>query len=60
MWKETCPICKKDFSKGALKGHIAAVHEGKRPFVCDSCDSTFATNDGLKTHTEMVHEGKKN
>ena len=40
--------------------YLQADHEGKGPLVHDSCDSTFATNDGLKTHTEMVHEGKKN
>ena len=32
--------------------YLQADHEGKGP-----CDSTFATNDGLKTLTELLNEG---
>ena len=35
------------------------VHEGKRPFKCFECDSTFKLKCDLKNHTQSVHEGKK-
>ena len=45
--------------------HIAAVHEGKKPFKCETCDATFARKnkftrkDNLNTHIATVHEEMK-
>ena len=33
-----------------------SIHEGKKPFECDKCDSTFTRKHGLKYHLEIVHE----
>ena len=35
------------------------VHEGKKPFKCNICDTNFASKQGLNTHIATVHEGKK-
>lgn len=37
-----------------MKRHIASVHEGKRPFKCESCGATFTLKEHLKTHS-YVH-----
>ena len=39
-----CPHCQKFFRKrGNLNIHIRAVHEKKRPHICDKCQAAFAT-----------------
>ena len=38
-----CDICKSVFkTKETLKRHIQTVHEGKKPFTCKICDTSFA------------------
>ncbi|KAA0195450.1 hypothetical protein FBUS_02138 [Fasciolopsis buskii] len=36
--------------------HKSVVHEGKRPFVCDSCGSAFSEAAVLRKHKLSVHE----
>ena len=38
---------------------IAAIHEGKKLFTCDTCDEKFGWKDHLSRHIAGVHEGKK-
>ena len=42
-----------------MKNHVASVHEGKKPFKCESCDYRFAQKSDMKRHVALVHEGKK-
>ena len=44
-----------------MKNHIEAVHEGKKPFVCDreGCDKAFSARGSLTSHINLVHEGKR-
>ena len=43
-----CKICEAVFrQKGALKTHIASVHDSKKPFKCKICDSCFVTKQNL-------------
>ena len=38
-----CDICDSPFkSEGTLKKHIGSVHEGKKPFKCNKCESGFS------------------
>jgi uncharacterized Zn-finger protein len=41
-WKKktyTCSICDSSFSQsGSLRKHISSVHEGKKPYTCDTCN----------------------
>ena len=54
-----CDVCNGSFTtKRYLKLHIMAVHEGKRPFQCNSCEATF-TQKMEYIHFAGVHEGKK-
>ena len=39
--------------------HIAAIHEGKKPFKCDTCDYSCSEKGSMKKHVSSVHEGKK-
>jgi len=56
-----CPHCGKQFLKtNHLNRHIAAAHEGKRPFECDLCDLAFTQLGNLRRHKQSVHEGKRN
>ena len=41
--------------RGNLKNHIEVVHEGKKPFKCIICDSSFTWNSHLKGHIPSVH-----
>ena len=38
---------------------MESVHEGKKPFLCSTCDASFTQKPDLKEHMESVHEGKK-
>ena len=35
------------------------VHEGKKQFQCNVCNTSFSRTGHLKGHIESVHEGKK-
>ena len=45
--------------KIGYKEHIANIHEGKKPFKCDICDTKFARKSHLKNHITSVHEQLK-
>ena len=46
-----CEICEANFRfPFQLKSHIANVHEKKRPYVCDLCDSSFGLQSSLWNH----------
>ena len=40
-------------------GDIQSVHEGKKPFKCNICDTGFSYKGHLNVHFESVHNGKK-
>ena len=43
--------CTKDFScEHSLKDHINKVHTGAKPYKCESCSSTFCTNNEVVNH----------
>ena len=42
-----------------MNGHIESVHEGKKSFKCNVCDTAFSEKSKLNGHIESVHEGKK-
>ena len=42
-----------------MKWHVAGVHEGKKPFQCPHCSSSFSEKGNWKGHIASVHEGKK-
>ena len=51
-----CPNCQNPYqNKVALKRHIEAVHEKKRPHTCDICNASFAQKPHLKTHKKGKH-----
>ena len=35
----SCPLCSKMITKCNMKSHISVVHEGKKEFQCDACDT---------------------
>ena len=51
----------KSHSNVRLVMHIAAVHEGKKPFKCETCDATFARKNDFtrKDNLNTVHEEMK-
>ena len=38
---------------------VHQVHESKKPFKCNKCDTKFTQKSDLKSHCESVHEGQK-
>ena len=42
-----------------LKKHIASIHEGKKPFECNRCNTMFSQKGNLEKHIASVHEKKK-
>ena len=42
-----------------MTDHIQRVHEGKRPYLCTQCGTSFGTNGNLKQHIASIHEEKK-
>ena len=45
-------------TKFSLKDHISSLHEGKKPFKCDICGSSFSRKHYLKVH--IAYHEKKN
>ena len=55
-----CDECNANFaSKNSLNYHMAAVHEGKKPFKCRICNAAFTSKQGMEGHIAAIHEGKK-
>jgi hypothetical protein len=51
----TCDKCGKTFgNRTCLENHCHRVHEDK-PFKCDQCITSWATESLLKIHVSMVH-----
>ena len=42
-----------------MLGHVATVHEKKKPFHCEICSSAFAEKRRLKEHITSVHENDR-
>ena len=56
----TCQLCLKSYSSPTnLSMHVAAVHEGVKPFKCTVCDESFAFKGNLNVHVASVHDEKK-
>ena len=54
--KKICKICDKPFPSNAqLKNHIEVDHKGKEPFLCNSCDTKFATKQNKDMHLLRAH-----
>ena len=49
----------KPYCVRGLKEHTSRVHEGIKPFLCDSCEESFAKDSKLKLHIKGMQEGKK-
>ena len=44
-----CSICEATFASGRnLKMHIDSIHKGKKPYKCNTCDSSFSDKSKLK------------
>ena len=39
--------------------HFSAVHEGKMPFECETCNAHFTQKIWLTDHIASIREGKK-
>ena len=42
-----------------MKQHNIAVHEGKKPYECPSCNRSFSEKKSLNKHILSVHKGQK-
>ena len=52
-------ICNANFKqKRNLVGHIASVHDGRKPFECSICDAKFADKSNLSKHISSLHESE--
>ena len=57
--KHKCDVCNKTFcSKQSLNGHIAAIHEGNKPFSCELCSFRSCSKGYLSRHIKVVHDRK--
>ena len=57
--KESQNLIKESSTEESLQVSAAAsVHEGKKPFKCDSCDDSFHLKDTLQQHVATVHDRK--
>ena len=56
-----CTICNRKFvgknARRNMNDHVAVVHEGKKPFQCEICNSCFSRDRNLRAHISFVHEG---
>ena len=53
-----CKTCPKTFyGKATLTSH-EYLHTGSYNFICGKCDSSFKTDNGLRTHNNVKHLGK--
>ena len=53
-----CQVCNSYFkSTRNLNNHISSVHEGKKPFQCDTCNYVHLFY--KEKHVALVHEEKK-
>ena len=43
-------------AKVILKKHVTSGYEGKKPFKCELCESSFAAKSNLKIRISSVHE----
>ncbi|KAF9073499.1 hypothetical protein BDP27DRAFT_1288896 [Rhodocollybia butyracea] len=60
-WKCQVDGCTKDFKSAsndkALGVHHKVTHEGKRDFVCPTCDAAFGYKHLLQRHVARLHDG---
>ena len=55
-----CTSCDFKSHIGALKAHISAVHEKKKPYKCDLCDKTFSQKPNRDSHlVTHIHQKKR-
>ena len=55
--KVKCPLCEKSFDTNkTVRRHIEAVHEKKRPHVCQLCGERFGQKSHLNTHMKGKHK----
>ena len=58
--KESQNLIEESSTEESLQVSAAAsVHEGKKPFKCESCDYSCSLKGHLNQHVASVHEGKK-
>ena len=57
--KHPCSQCSYSFpGPAALRNHVQAVHEGKKPFSCHLCGKSYTMVGSLNVHM-LRHEGKR-
>lgn len=56
-----CDTCHQDgfASKDTLENHIRAIHTDERPFVCEYCPKSYATQMSLSGHRARIHNMNK-
>ena len=55
-----CPFCDVySAHKCSISRHILAVHEGKKPYICELCGEGFSQSQNLAIHISTVHEKNK-
>ena len=59
--KFKCNICDTSYGlKASRDSHVARVHEGKKPYQCNKCESKWFCSKGeLNRHVVRVHEKEK-
>merc|ERR1712150_157692 len=62
-----CNICHKVlYSEYLLNQHLTFIHHSRKyakdgeEIKCENCEQTFKSNNTLRNHTRVVHEGIKN
>jgi hypothetical protein len=52
-----CTICGNSYNKVTiLNNHIKAVHQGEKPYECETCGKAFARKQKMKEHM-LIHTG---